>query len=146
MPQLTFPVTGVGLSAPVWIGLDGKTTTALAAGGQPVAAPVQARGLVDTGSDVSVVASWVLQALGIPPATVTKTTTASGQVQVRLYEVSLSITDPGQAGSPWLTLPDLVVMELPTSLPDVDVLIGLDVLLTCRFLLDGPGRQLTFDF
>ena len=124
MPQLTFPVTRVGLSAPVWIGLDGKTTTALVTAGQPVAAPVQARGLVDTGSDVSVVASWVLQR----------------------YEVSLSITDPGQAGSPWLTQPDLVVMELPASLPDVDVLIGLDVLLNCRFLLDGPGRQLTFDF
>jgi hypothetical protein len=36
-------------------------------------------------------------------------------------------------------------MELPLGTP-VDVLIGMDVLLGCRMLLDGPGRQFTLDF
>jgi hypothetical protein len=41
--------------------------------------------------------------------------------------------------------PDLLVMELPLGFP-VDVLIGMDVLLGCRMLLDDPARQLTLDF
>jgi hypothetical protein len=45
-----------------------------------------------------------------------------------------------------LTRSDLVVMELTDAIPDVDVLIGLDIFLDCRLLLDGPGRQFTLDF
>jgi len=146
VPQLTFPVTAAGLTVPVWIGLDGKTTTALLTAGQPIIAPTQARGLIDTGTDVTAVASWVLQRLAISPATATKTTTAAGPIRVRLYEVSLTITDPTVAGSPALTHPDLIVMELPVSLPAVDVLIGLDVLLAGRFSLDGRSRCFTLDF
>ncbi len=45
-----------------------------------------------------------------------------------------------------LTRGDLTVMELANPIPDVEVLIGLDILLDCRLLLDGPGRQFTLDF
>ena len=37
-------------------------------------------------------------------------------------------------------------MELIDPPPDVEVFIGLDILLDCRLLLDGPGRQFTLDF
>jgi hypothetical protein len=37
-------------------------------------------------------------------------------------------------------------MELPALLPGADVLIGLDVLLTCKLILDGPARQFTLEF
>lgn len=146
MPQLTFPVTAIGLTMPVWIGLDGKTTTALLAAGQSITAPIQARSLIDTGTDVTAVSSWVLQRLALSPATATQTTTAAGPLRVRLYEVSLTITDPTVAGSATLTQPDLIVMELPASLPTVDVLIGLDVLLAVRFSLDGPAHRFTLVF
>ena len=147
MAHLAFPVTPAGLTAPVWIGLDGQTTAALRAAGLPIPAPVQAHGLIDTGSDVTVVASWVLRQLVVPVASTTSTHTAAGPFPVKLYVVSLGITDPAQpAGSPWLTQPGLLVMEAPTLLPDADVLIGLDVLLDCKMLLDGPARRLTLEF
>jgi hypothetical protein len=144
MPQLTFPVSPVGLTVPVWIGLSGTVTKVLYGAGRPISPPVQARGLLDTGSDVTAVASWLLQ--GLPVTTVTTTHTAAGLVKVNLYEVSLGITDPVQPASPWLTEPDLLAMELAAVLPDVDVLIGLDVLLRYKLLLDGPARQFVLEF
>jgi predicted aspartyl protease len=146
MPQLTFPVISAGLAVPVLVGLPGGTTTGLVAAGQPIPPPVQARALVDTGSNVTAVAPWVLHQLAVPAATKTSTHTAGGLVKVKLYKVSVSITDPGRPGSPMLTEPDLLVMELTTALPDTDVLIGLDLLLGCRLLLDGPARRFTLDF
>jgi hypothetical protein len=145
MPQLTFPVSKAGLIVPVWIGLDGKTTSALLAAGQPIPAPVQARGLVDTGSDLTAVAPWILGQLAVPVAASASTHTAAGQVSVNLYEVSVSITDPAQTGAPMLTHPGVRVSELAVSLPDADVLIGLNVLFEGRLLLDGPARQFTLE-
>jgi hypothetical protein len=144
MSQLTFPVSPVGLAVPVWIGLSGTVIAVRYGTGRPISPPVQARGLLDTGSDVTAVASWLLQ--GLPVATVTTTHTVAGLVKVNLYEVSLGITDPGQPGSPWLTEADLLVMELAAVLPNVDVLIGLDVLLRYKLLLEGPARQFTLEF
>jgi hypothetical protein len=45
-----------------------------------------------------------------------------------------------------LTAPDLPVVELPAGLPDADVLIGMDVLLTCKLVLDSPRRQFALEF
>ena len=146
MPQLTFPVTRAGLAVPVWIGLPGKLTAILLTAGRKIPAPVQVRGLLDTGSDVTVVASWVLQQLAIPAVTTTSTQTVAGPITVRLYEISLSITAPGQPGAPMLIEPDLLAMELATVLQDTDVLIGLDVLLKRRLVLDGPATQFTLFF
>jgi hypothetical protein len=72
--------------------------------------------------------------------------TVAGQIRVSLYEVSLGITDPNQPGGPWMTRPSLLVTELAAALTDADVLIGLDVLLECTLLLDGPARMFTLDF
>jgi hypothetical protein len=59
--------------------------------------------------------------------------------------VSLSILDTKQSNQPWLTLPVLEVMEMPSAL-NCDVLIGMDILLGCRLLVDGPASQFTFEF
>jgi hypothetical protein len=147
MAQITFPVTAAGLAVPVWIGLNGQAAAALVAAGTPVTRPVGARGLLDTGSDATAIAPWILQQLAVPVVNTISTHTAAGQVQVRLYRVSLGITDPSQpAGAPWLTLPDLLVTELMVTLPDTDVLVGLDVLLQCKLILEGPARRFTLEF
>ena len=114
--------------------------------GKSIAAPIQARGLLDTGSDITAIASWVLQKLALPIVAKTVTSTAAGQINVNLYEVSLSITNPVQPNSPWLTLADLQVTELSAVLTDADVLIGLDVILQCRMIVDGPARFFSLDF
>jgi hypothetical protein len=41
--------------------------------------------------------------------------------------------------------PDLLVMELPAGLP-FDALVGMDVVRTCRTLVDGPAGAFTLDF
>jgi hypothetical protein len=147
MAQLTFSVTPSGLAVPVWIGLTRQMSIDLLAAGMQVPAPIQTRGLLDTASDLTAISRWILQRLGIPSVSTTATQTAAGPVNVSLYRISLGITDPVQPpGAPWLTQPDLLVTELATTLPDVDLLVGLDVLLQCKLVLDGPGRQFTLEF
>jgi hypothetical protein len=102
---------------------------------------------LDTGTDVTAVASSILRQLPLSAPASRITHTASGRVNVNVYRVSLGITDPTQpAGSPWLTHSDLLVTELTTVLPDADVLIGLDILLGCKFVLDGPAMRFTLEF
>lgn len=147
MGQLRFSITGDSLAVPVWIGLDQQTTVAQLAAGQPILAALQARGVLDTGSNVTSVASWIVQQLAIPVATISSTHTPGGPVNVNLHCVSLGITDPTQPpGAPWLTEPTLLVIELAAVLPDADVLIGLDVLFGCKLLLDGPGKWFSLDY
>jgi hypothetical protein len=114
--------------------------------GQPIPRPVLARGEIDTGAHPTAIDPWIVQRLGLRPAFSGTSQTAGGPLLVRLFNVSLSITDPQVAGAPMLLIPLLRVSELTASLPDTDVLIGLDVLLQVRFLLDGPARTLTLEF
>jgi hypothetical protein len=147
MAHLSFAVAPAGLIVPVWIGLSRPRTTACIASGQPVPAPLGARALLDTGTDVTAIASSILRRLPLGAPGTLLTHTASGPVSVDVYRVSVGITDPTQpTGSPWLMHSDQMVTELTTVLPDADVLIGLDILLECRLVLDGPARQFTIDF
>jgi hypothetical protein len=45
-----------------------------------------------------------------------------------------------------LTVRDLLVSELTTTLPNIDMLIGMDILLDCKLLLDGPARRFVLEF
>jgi hypothetical protein len=146
MPQLIIPIGKDGLFVDVLIGVDGATTAALFASGQPIPSPVRGRAAIDTGSDVTVVSRAILQQLGVPVQHQTTTQTVAGIVSVNLFNVSVGITDFGNPAAPELVEPTVLVMELPHAIPGIEVLIGLDVLLTCRFLLDGPGRHFMLDF
>ena len=105
--------------------------------------PALLNGLIDTGTDVTCVSGTVLRALGLTLLKSTSTQTAGGQVPVGLYKVSLTISDPQNPSGPAIVEDQLTVMELPHNLPNVDVLIGLDILWKCRLLFDGPARQFT---
>src|SRR5438093_852397 len=72
--------------------------------------------------------------------------TASGSVNVRLFEVSLTISGPKGAAGPMFVRPTLVVTELAVLLANLDGLIGRDILAECLFLLDGPGAQFLLGF
>ena len=145
MPQLTFPVTGTDLLVDVRVNLDATELARLRAATCPAPASVEVRGLLDTGTDITGVAPHILQQLGAVPRRNTHTHGVGGRVPTRLFDVSLSIWDSSQPHLPWFTIPHLRVMELSLGIP-CDVLIGMDVLLQCRLLLDGPGRQFTLDF
>lgn len=65
---------------------------------------------------------------------------------VNLLRVSVNVLDLRNPSGPKLLLPDVLVMEPPNPLTNLEVLIGLDVLLTARLFIDGPGRVFTLDF
>jgi hypothetical protein len=66
MPKLVFSVLADGLLVDVSIGLDGATTAAQFATGQPLTAPIITRGEIDTGCNVTAVSSAILRRLGVP--------------------------------------------------------------------------------
>lgn len=136
-----YPVSADGLALYVMIGLKGADTANLVAAGTPVPAPILARALIDTASDVTCVASAIPQRLRLAPSGQHTTQGIAGSVPVRLFEVSFSIPGASASSGPLLVLPQLVVMELPQAVPNVEVLIGLDVLMQCALHVDGPNRQ-----
>ena len=146
MSQLTFPVRADGLSVPGVVGLNDLDAATLVRTGQPIPRPVRVVGLLDTGCTVTAVGPQVFRQLGLAPLIAGSTQTAAGSVPVNLYRVSLSVFGASGAAGPILTVRDILVSELATTLPDVDVLIGLAVLLGCKLLLDGPGQVFTLEF
>jgi hypothetical protein len=145
MPKLVFSVLPDGLVVDVVVGLDGDTVAAQVAAGQPVAAPVLAIGEIDTGSNITAVSSAILRRLGVPVQHQTTTLTPAGLLAVNVFEVSVGIRNLADPSGGQLVEPKLAVMELTTVLPQTEVLIGLDFLLGCKFLLDGPSRQFSLE-
>jgi hypothetical protein len=146
MPHFTFPITKDGYTLDVQIGLKATSVRSLMATGQPIPPPVQARALLDTASDKTAVAVHLLRQLGIAPRGPVRTQTAGGIVKVQLYEVSLSIPNPTGARTPMLVHPEWEVTEFLHAPPQIDVLIGLDVLNQCLVVIDGPGGRFTLGF
>lgn len=145
MAQLTFPIVTAELLVDVRVNLDAPSLLDVQSAGRSAPASVTARALLDTGSDATVIAPDVLGRLGLTPSYYTTTHGIGGLVQVGVYRVSLIILDASRPQPPWFTIPDLLVMEMPSPLP-VDVLIGMDVLLRCRMLVDGPAGVFSLDY
>ncbi len=146
MPHLNFATSPDGPALEVLIGADGDRATALHGRGAVIPRPERARALVDTGSDVTAIAPRVLQALGAVRFRSARTHTAAGVVNVKLFKVSLSMSGPKGIAGPMFVRSTLVVTELGVALPNIEVLIGRDILAECLFLLDGPGAQFLLGF
>jgi hypothetical protein len=145
--RLVYPVRADGLLVDVLIGLRGASIAVQMTAGQPITVPVRARGAIDTGTDITIVSAAILQRLGVPASSQGSTQTVTGSLSAPLFRVSVGITDFGDPHAPELVEADLLVMGLMTKLPQqIEVLIGLDILLGCRFVLDGPGRQFSLEF
>jgi hypothetical protein len=145
MPQITFPVVLGELLVGVNVNLHAPALAARRAANLPAPQFAVARGILDTGSDISGVAPAIIQQLALVSYAQTQTQGVGGSVAVDLFRVSLSIGDAARPRLPRFVIPDLTVMELPPG-TTFDVLIGMDVLLQCRMLLDGPGNTFTLDF
>ncbi len=141
MPYFTYPLSPEGPVVPALIGLNDQDTAALVRAGQPVPRPVSVRALLDTAADGTCIPARVAQQLGLSPRTQVTMHTASGSHQVNTYEISLSVVGPPGSAGGLLVWPALAATELTVSLPNIDVLIGLDVLRESLFLLNGPAGQ-----
>jgi predicted aspartyl protease len=146
MPHLTFPTTADGPTLEVMVSLGGQQLAAIQKAGAAFPRALPLRALIDTGTDVTAIDPRVVRQLGLALRTTASTQTAAGLVSVNLYEVSLTITGPRGAAGPALVRPTLVVTELAVPLPNLDVLIGRDVLDEGLFLLDGPSGWFLLGF
>jgi hypothetical protein len=144
MPQLTFPIVPDGLVVDVLVNRDVSVLLPLHASGQNPS-PLVGKGVIDTGSNVSGVSSTFLQQLGGQSVGTTSTVGIGGSYPVQLYRVSLHICDLQNLGLPWFSHLTLVVMDLPPWV-SCEVLIGRDILLTCKTTVDGPAGVFTLDF
>jgi hypothetical protein len=145
MAQLTFPIRARELHVDARVNLCAPELAMILGTGRSAPLPSVGCAELDTGSNASGISSAVIQQLALVSHTNSSTRGVGGSVPVKLYRVSLSLFDATQPTLPWFVIPDVEVMELPQHVT-VDVLIGMDVLLQCRLLLDGPGRQFTLDF
>ncbi len=146
MPHFTLPLDPDGLIVQAVFGLNGPQTTSLVQAGQAIPSPIQVRALLDSGSDVSAIAPRVVQQLGVISLISGSSVTASGKLAVNLYRVSLTIAGTGGRAGPVLAISDLLVSELATPLPNLEALIGLDVLRECLLIFDGPAQRFTLGF
>ena len=137
----SYPISASGLLLDVMVGLPGKSMAPLVGAGEPVPAPIKSRALIDSGTDVTCIASSPLRGFGLNPVANRTSRTLSGSVFVDLFEVSFSL--PGPTPGLLLVLPQLVVIEMRSPPPDINVLVGMDVLLQCVLHVDGPQRQFT---
>jgi hypothetical protein len=86
MPQLILPITTDGLCVDARVNLDANSLASLQASGQPVPSSIQAKGLIDTGTDISVVAASILQQLGVPVHSQRTTQGIGGPLRIRLFQ------------------------------------------------------------
>src|SRR5438132_1528856 len=134
MPHLTFPTSPDGPALQVLIGMQGPRMAALLAAGRPIPPPLAVRSLIDSGTDITCVAPWVLRQLGLVSAGSSSTQTAGGSVKVNLFDVSVTISGPAGKVGPMLVRDQLIVMELTQALSNIDALIGRDILNDCLFI------------
>ena len=146
MPQLTFPIVSGELALTVLVNVGTQRAMDLLALGQPLPSGVWGTAVIDTASTLTCVSRPVLQQLGLTPVGQGTSQTAAGPMAVDIYRVSLSIPPSRNVPGAILTSAEMSVMELATPIPGVDVLIGMDLLLTIKMTIDGPLGQFTLEF
>lgn len=146
MPHFTLPISQDGLTVSVAVGIGPVGRTILQSSGQSLPTAIVTRGLLDQGSDITVVAPRLVTQLGLLAQGRASTQGTTGSAAVKLFEASLKLMGLSVPGAPVLELPQWIVMEAPHALPNLEVLIGLDVLRRCLLVSDGPGLHFTLAF
>ena len=116
----------------------------LLAQGEPILSPIWTRGMIDTGTNVSAVSLAIIHQLEIPPGKAARSEGIGGEYASHYYDVSFTIADKPAKSGPTYSPPDVSVIHMEAV--GVDVLIGLDLLVACRLVVDGPARLFTLEF
>jgi len=143
MPSVKFKLTTLGMEFPVLIGFDQVAMRAHQTAGTPIPKPFAGSALVDTGSDLTCVSASLLQQIGSVKIASHSTQTISGRQYIDIFSLSLSIPSRQVA---MFVVPTLIVMQLPTAIPNIDVLFGMDLLCQLRTMIDGPKGEFEFHY
>jgi hypothetical protein len=143
MPTIIGPVDPDGAFVSVLVGVSAATATSLHMALRPVPAPVSARALLDTGAemtcvDVALIRHLQLPWIGMVPANLP----AHGGVTFgSISDAGLTIVHPSGRASDNLILRNHQILELPLAHLGYEVVLGRDVLASCRLLYNGPANR-----
>ncbi len=147
MPRLeaAFGPDGPIIDVGIWFSTeDAKTLVAV---GGSVSPPFSAPGLVDTGAKVTAIRRSVIAWMGIPSVGFMEATSSmlGGEVRsVPIYRVRMTFGPLANAVVPkWRTI-DAVGVDVVS--PGASVLIGRDLLATCRFTYDGRKQRFMMSY
>jgi hypothetical protein len=109
---------------------------------QPVPPPANTRAILDTGAKVTCVDSSLIQTLNLHFAgtALANLPAHGGLIANALDDASLVIVHPSGGAQNNLSIRNLTVLGLPLAPLGYQVLIGRDVLASCRFFYHGPSK------
>jgi predicted aspartyl protease len=142
MSFVTVPIGAAGPLVEVHVALSTPRIDALKAKGRTWPPPVPAKALVDTGSSLTTVSPRIATVLGLIPTgqiDVNSATTGQTPRPCYLYDVCLAFVRPTLIvlGA---TIP---VAEVELANPDIDMLLGRDMLAQCLCVYDGRAGAFT---
>jgi hypothetical protein len=142
MPRLDVPIGSDGLLIDMRIWLSATDAKTLVAGGGVLTPPFSVSGLVDTGAKVTAIQRSIIAWMGIPSIGFTEASSSllGGEVRtVPIYPVRMTFGSLADADTPrWRTIHAIGVDVVS---PGASVLIGRDLLATCRFTYDGRKER-----
>jgi hypothetical protein len=146
MPRLDvfFGRDGPIIDVRIWIAAD--LAESRAAAGLPIPAPFSVPGLVDTGAKVSAIRASIVAWMGILSIGVMEASSSvlGGESRpVSIFPVRMALGPLGAGPPRWRAI-DAAAVDVVS--PGVSVLIGRDLLASCRFTYDGRKSRLLMSY
>jgi hypothetical protein len=138
MPRLEVPIGTAGPIIDVRIWLGTEPAKALTAGGREIPPPFSVPGLVDTGAQVTAIRGLIIDWMGIASIGFLEASSSvlGGEARsVPIYPLRMTFGPLGAPDAPrWRAIHAVGVHVVS---PGASVLIGRDLLASCRFTYDG---------
>ncbi len=148
MPRLEVPVGPDGPIIDVRLWVSPEQSDLLVSSGFPIPPPLSVAGLVDTGAQWTAIPRPLAEGIGLNVSDWKKLCSSAFGDEEReapVYQVRMTFGSFDAPGPPnWRTI--LVVGVTTIVSPGAIVLIGRDLLGTCRFTYDGRKRRLMMSY
>ena len=147
MPRLDVPIGPNGPILDVRLSVGPEHAANLAAAGLPVPQPISVLGLVDTGAEMTAIQRSLAEWMDIPTLHFIEARSSMLGHEARVSPVHQVQMTFGSLGAPdpprWRKIHAVGVSVVS---PGAMVLIGRDLLATCRFTFDGRKRRLMMSY
>jgi hypothetical protein len=134
-----------GPTVRVEVGVGRTMRQSLLAAHRPIPQPVTLTALLDTGADVTCIDSRALARIALHRQRAflrVNAPSTAGFAYSPAYFAGLLILHPSGRAADYLSIPDILVADIPLGMPSCEMLLGRDALAHCRF--DYDGRAGTF--
>ncbi len=147
MPRLEVPISPRGPILDVRLCAATEDVDAIAAAGRLVSPASSVSGLVDTGAEMTAIEQSIIDWMGIPVINFLEATSSVLGDEVRMvgvYRLRMTFGSLETSDAPrWRTIYAIGVKVVS---PGAVVLVGRDLLATCRFTYDGRKRRLMMSY